>query len=79
MSQSHIVDEVRSIREALAAENNFDLGAIFTMLKRVGLESGKPHVHFAPRRFDATAAAQQAPAADESHHSPLPTPSSPRR
>ncbi len=66
MSQSHIVDEIRTIRESIAAENNFDLGAIFTMLKRVGLESGKQHVHFAPRRFDPTEVAQQALAADES-------------
>jgi len=78
MSQSPIVDEVRRIRESIAAEHDFDLRAIFTMLKQVGLQSGKQHVHFSPKRIDVTEAAQQALAADECRQSPLQAPSGSR-
>ncbi len=50
--EDHIVEEIRRIREEHAAQFNYDVDAIFADLKRLGAESGRPHVSFGPRRID---------------------------
>lgn len=39
-----IMQEVRAIREAIAAESNYDLDAIFEVFRRLEATSGRPHV-----------------------------------
>jgi hypothetical protein len=69
MIHDPIVDEVRTIRDEIARENNYDVDAIFRALQRLEAQSGRPHVSLSPRRLSANAeagAAQQgnAPAAE---------------
>ena len=50
MSRDPIIDEVRSIRDAIAREHNYDLDSIFRMLR--SHESSKsPHVKLPPKRL----------------------------
>ena len=39
-----IMQEVRAIREAIAAESNYDLDAIFEVFRRLEATSGRPYV-----------------------------------
>lgn len=48
-----IVEEVRKVREAHAAEFNYDLEAIVADLKEKERKSGRTYVRLAPRRVDA--------------------------
>lgn len=48
MSRVPIVDEARAVREAIAREHDYDLGAIFRMLREAGKKSGREPVSPAP-------------------------------
>jgi hypothetical protein len=50
MWEDPIVAEVRKIREAHAAQFNYDLTAIYHDLKRQEKESGRVFVSYPPRR-----------------------------
>ncbi len=50
MWEDPIVAEVRKIREAYAAQFNYDLTAIYHDLKRQEKESGRVFVSYPPRR-----------------------------
>lgn len=49
--EDHIVEEVRRIREAHAAQFNYDVAAIFADLRRSEAERDWPRASFAPRRI----------------------------
>jgi hypothetical protein len=51
MWQDPIVAEVRKIREAHAAQYNYDLWAIYAALKKAEEQSQRPKVSFAPKRI----------------------------
>ena len=51
MGQDPIVGEVRQIREAHAAEFNFDLRAIYVAIKQAEQKSKRKKVTFAPKRI----------------------------
>ncbi|GIK42272.1 MAG: hypothetical protein BroJett011_61050 [Chloroflexota bacterium] len=51
MWQDTIVAEVRKIREAHAAQYNYDLRAIYTALKKAEEQSQRPKVSFPPKRI----------------------------
>ena len=51
MWQDTIVAEVRKIREAHAAQYNYDLRAIYAALKKAEEQSHRPKVSFPPRRI----------------------------
>ena len=51
MQQDEILKEVRAIREAYAAEFNFDIHAIFADIMRRQRESGRQYVTLPPRRI----------------------------
>lgn len=51
MWQDPIVAEVRKIREAHAAEYNYDLRAIYAALKKAEEQSQRPKVSFSPKRI----------------------------
>jgi hypothetical protein len=51
MWQDTIVAEVRKIREAHAAQYNYDLRAIYTALKKAEEQSHRPKVSFPPKRI----------------------------
>lgn len=50
MSRDPIIDEVRTIRDDIAREHNYDLNSIFRMLRRHE-SRGSPHVKFSPKRL----------------------------
>lgn len=54
MKDDPIVEEVRKVREAYAANLNYDLEAIFQDLKRQERESGRTFVSYPPRRISKT-------------------------
>ena len=62
-----IVDEVRRIRDALAARFNYDLKAIYDHLKQREKEreekTGRKFVSYPPRRVEPPAASQSTPPA----------------
>ena len=59
MSHDPILDEVRSIREAIAQENDYDVGALFAMFRQTAATSGRTHVNLsASTSIDASGAAQ---------------------
>jgi hypothetical protein len=45
MIHDPILDEVRSIREAIAQEHDYDVGAIFAMFRQSAATSGRTHVN----------------------------------
>jgi hypothetical protein len=47
-----IVDEVRRVRDALAARFNYDLDAIFRDIKEQEKKSGRKYFSFEPRRVE---------------------------
>jgi hypothetical protein len=51
MWQDPIVAEVRKIREAHAAQYNYDVRAIYVALKRAEEQSQRPKVSFPPKRI----------------------------
>ena len=51
MWQDTIVAEVRKIREAHAAQYNYDLRAIYAALKKAEEQSQRPKVSFPPKRI----------------------------
>jgi hypothetical protein len=51
MWQDPIVAEVRKIREAHAAQYNYDLRAIYAALKKAEEQSQRSKVSFPPKRF----------------------------
>ena len=55
--EDQIVDELRRIREAHAAQFNYDVAAIFADLRRSEAERDWPRASFAPRRIPSPAAA----------------------
>jgi hypothetical protein len=51
MWQDMIVAEIRKVREAQAAQFNYDLRAIYTTLKEAEQRSQRPKVTFPPKRI----------------------------
>ena len=45
-----IVEEVRSFRDEIAREHDYDIDAIFEELRRLEAASSREHVSLAPRR-----------------------------
>ena len=62
MWQDPIVSEVRQIREAHAAEFNYDLRAIVAALKKAEQESNRKTVAFSPKRIPPVPATKAKPA-----------------
>jgi hypothetical protein len=48
-----IVEEVRKVRDALAARFNYDLNALFDHLKELERTSGRKYVSYPPKRLRA--------------------------
>lgn len=73
-----IVDEVRRVRDAHAAEFHYDLDAIFQDIKEQEKKSGLHYVSYPPRRTDPMQViSQTVPAIPTSYGSmPLETPPS---
>lgn len=66
MRKDPIVDEVRTIRDGIAREHGYDLGAIFRMLRDKEATSDREHVSPPPPKVQPLPeAAQQHIAADE--------------
>ena len=66
MSRDPILDEVRTIREAIAKEHDYDLDAIFEMLRQSAASSGRAHVNLsASENSHRVVAAQLDVAVDE--------------
>jgi hypothetical protein len=66
MNRDPILDEVRSIREGIAKEHDYDVGAIFEMLRRSAASSRRVHVNLSTSETpDVPRAAQLGVAADE--------------
>jgi hypothetical protein len=59
MSQDHIVDEVRAIRESIAREHDYDLDAIFRMLQASATRSDREHVSPPPPAVEVIGEAAQ--------------------
>jgi hypothetical protein len=71
MSRDTILDEVRTIRETIAREHDYNIAAIFQMLVQAERESQREHASPVPPKVDpATAAAQLSVAADNRRQSP---------
>ena len=67
MIHDPILDEVRSIREAIAQEHDYDVSAIFPMFRQNAATSSSVHVNLsASPSIGALGAAQLGVAADES-------------
>lgn len=54
-----IMDELDRIREAHAAEFNYDINALYADIKRREADSGRPYVSFGPRRVETLVAADE--------------------
>jgi hypothetical protein len=66
MKRDPIVNEVRAVRDPIAREHNYDLAAIFRMLRDVEARSGREYVSPPPPRVQPLpTAAQLHVAADE--------------
>ncbi len=50
MSPDPIVEEVRTVRDEIAKECDYDIDAIFEALRRLEANSSIPHVSLTPRR-----------------------------
>jgi len=50
MKDDPIVQEVRAIRDAYAAEFNYDLQALYENIKQLEKMSNKPHKRLLPKR-----------------------------
>jgi len=51
MKDDPIVQEVRAIRDAYAAEFNYDLKALYENIKQLEKMSNKPHQRLLPKRI----------------------------
>ena len=56
MKKDPIVEEVRRVRDRLAARFNYDLDAMFADLKAREKASGRKHVHRVPKLLKRTSA-----------------------
>ena len=56
-AQDEIIAEVRAIRDALAAEFDFDIGRLFAETKRREGASDRPKIEPSPKRLAPTAPA----------------------
>ncbi|MGA2067424.1 MAG: hypothetical protein ABSG86_20810 [Thermoguttaceae bacterium] len=65
MFEDPIVEEIRRIRHAHAAQFNFDIRAIVEDLRRSQRESGLTYVNFPPRLLKEESAAGSAPSGDQ--------------
>jgi hypothetical protein len=61
MSQDHIVDEVRAVRDDIAREHDYNLESIFEMLRRSAAKSGREHVSPPPPAVELKAGEPTAP------------------
>lgn len=52
MWEDPIVEEVRKVRDAHAAQFNYDLRAIYQALKQEEAESGRKFVKLSPKRVE---------------------------
>lgn len=50
MIQDPIVEEVRSFRDEIAREYDYDIDSIFEALRRLEAASGREHVSLTPRK-----------------------------
>ena len=57
MIRDAIIDEVRTVRDAIAREHHFDLDSIFQALRDREAMSHRPHVTLPPKRLDFEGAA----------------------
>jgi hypothetical protein len=62
MWQDPIVGEVRQIREAHAAQFNFDIRAIYVALKKAEKKNKRKKVAFAPKRITPVPVKETKPA-----------------
>lgn len=51
MKHDPIVEEIRAIREAYAAQFNWDLKALYDDIKKLEEMSNKPHRRLTPKRI----------------------------
>jgi hypothetical protein len=66
MSRDPILDEVRTIRESIAKEHDYDLNSIFEMFRQNAASSSRVHVNLSTSTVTRVAeAAQLGVAADE--------------
>jgi hypothetical protein len=66
MTRDPILEEVRTIREDIAKEHDYDLDSIFEMFRRDAANSDRAHVNLSASANNHTAlAAQLGDAADE--------------
>jgi len=71
MNDTDIICEIRAIREAFAAEHNYDIRAMVRALREMDIASGTPVVSFAKRRtaneshFEPADLSQLAPVSDQ--------------
>jgi len=66
MIRNSILDEVRSIREAIAREHDYDVAAIFEMFRQYAAKSDREHVDLsASSRAGTPGAADLGAPADE--------------
>ena len=66
MIHDPILDEVRSIRETIAQEHDYDVSAIFAMFRQNAAASSREHVNLsASTSNDTSGVAQPGIAADE--------------
>jgi hypothetical protein len=68
MTRDAIVDEVRTIRDEIAKEHDYDIGAIFAALRKMETTGPGHHVSLAPRKIadrnpDGTSRAADGPGA----------------
>jgi hypothetical protein len=51
MTRDAIVDEVRAVRDEIAREYDYDIGAIFAALRKMEAANPGHHVSLAPRKI----------------------------
>jgi hypothetical protein len=59
MWEDPVVEAVRKVRDAHAAEFNYDLRAIYRALKEEEAQSGRRYVKLSPKRVEQAAEAQK--------------------
>jgi len=57
MRKDPIVDEIRTIRESITREHDYDLASVFRMLQEAASASRRDHVSPTPPEVTATATA----------------------
>lgn len=51
-----VITEVRAVRDGIAAESNYDVGAIFERIREIQDQSGREYVSYPARRVDGSTA-----------------------